>query len=541
MTTTDKVARELRHIEKQIDLLYKSNPLVNLPFATAAWHLLVTAEDEMLIQQRANRNRPDQIQLLSTEFATNLEYSMFWLYSTCNRSGQISPAYDNDLSEASIDLLKLGKKYASVVFAFTCASRGVFKLKLQGSTIQPEGNFFANLQYMAYNYLIDCYHAQRPLSLSNHEDYPTDGITHSLRIDGNRFRYKLNPRIVSDMVAFHKPTFDSMFTLPEKWHFSSYSLGEFRRVFEVICAIAHIHITARHIAISNNVDRLGDADSIYIENCDDLLRRVINYSRVSESVVRHILDDLAYGNERVEKPEPRLQPLIKLTPDSYAIVPHLWICMSAENSVTTLLNKHTSDRKAYLDYSKTKEEMMRDRIINRLTGKGLRTVYKGVPGLPDIDLAIISDVEKTALLLELKWFIAPVIARELTEKSKEIKKGISQVLKLRHAFANNSEPLLNKLEIDSSYRLEGAVVSENWIGDARVQSGEIPVIQSDHLIEKLCAENSLESAIEWLKARKYLPTEGEHFRVAEDTITIDNWTLNAPVVDIITRKAFLPL
>ena len=545
MTTPDKVTQELRNIENQIDCLYQSNPLVNLPFATAAWHLLTTAEEDMLIQQVISLNQRTGAQLLydvnmlSTEFATNLEYSMLWLHCTCTPGGQIPSVYDTELREASMDLLTLGKKYASVVFTFTCASRDVFKLKLQGSTIQPVGNVFDNLQYTAYNYLIDSYHAQILVSLANYGDYPIDAITHSLRIDDNSFRYKLNPRMVSDMVAFHQPTFDSMFSLPEEWKFTSYSLGEFRKVFEAICGISHIHTTARHIAMSRN--RVNEATIIYIECCDDFLRRIINYSRVSESVVRNILDDLTYGNKGIEKPEPRLQPLIKLTSNTYALVPNLWICMSAENSVTTLLNKCSSNRKAYLELTTRKEELMRNRIINRLTDASVRTVCGEVSGLPDVDLAIIRDAEKTALLLELKWFIAPVIAREIIEKSEEIEKGISQVRELECAFANNSEPLLNKLKIDSSYRLKGVVVSENWIGDARVQSAEVPVIQSDHLIERLNAVSPLQSTIEWLKARKYLPTEGEHFRVEEQAITIGDWTLNAPTVDILTREAFFPL
>lgn len=542
MTTIDRVTPELRNIERQIDCLYQSNPLVGLPFATAAWHLLATAEEEMLIQQLVRRNRLNDIHLLSTEFATNLEHSMLWLwlFRACNPGGQIPSSYDDELCEASMDLFSLGKKYASVVYTFTRAGRGVFGLELQGSTIQPVGNFFENLAYIAYNYLIDCYHAQQPLRLSNYENFPVDAIEHSLRIEENQFRCRLNPRIVSDMVAFHKPTFDGMFTLPAEWRFTSYSLGEFRKVFERICAISHIHIIARHIAMMKR-GRFGNADSIYIEKSDDFLRRIINYSRVSESAVRNILDDLTYGNRCINTPELRLQPLIKLTSDTYAVVPHLWICMSAENSVITLLNKWTSDREAYLEHANTKEEIMRDRIINRLADQGFRMVSENVPDLPDIDLAIISDIEKTALLLELKLFIAPAIARELNEKSKEIEKGISQVLKLKHAFANHSEALLKKLNIDPSYRLEGVVVSENWIGEAPVQSAEIPVIQSDHLIGKLKAVGTLESAIEWLRARKYLPTEGEHFAVGEETIAIGNWTLNAPTADTLLREAFFPL
>ena len=90
--------------------------------------------------------------------------------------------------------------------------------------------------------------------------------------------------------------------------------------------------------------------------------------------------------------------------------------------------------------------------------------------MSDIDLAIVNHSEKACLLLELKWFIAPTTAKERIHKSKRIKEGISQILKLKQAFMDNHKPLLEKLGIDSSYRLEGVVVSENWIGYGNVQS-----------------------------------------------------------------------
>ena len=47
------------------------------------------------------------------------------------------------------------------------------------------------------------------------------------------------------MKTYLRPLFDRMFLLPSEWEFSRYTLGEFRKVFEVICAIAHIHWKAR--------------------------------------------------------------------------------------------------------------------------------------------------------------------------------------------------------------------------------------------------------------------------------------------------------
>ena len=144
-------------------------------------------------------------------------------------------------------------------------------------------------------------------------------------------------------------------------------------------------------------------------------------------------------------------------------------------------------------------------------------------------------------MLELKWFIEPAEAREIIHKSKEIEKGICQMLELKRAFVNNNKFLFQKLNIDSSYRLEGVVVSENWIGNAEVQSPEVPVIRTDHLIEKLKATDNLQSTIEWLRDRKYLPKEGEHFKIIRRTYTIGKWYLKWYRLKSLTGDAFFPL
>ena len=70
------------------------------------------------------------------------------------------------------------------------------------------------------------------------------------------------------------------------------------------------------------------------------------------------------------------------------------------------------------------------------------------------------------------------------------------------------------------------MVSQNWIGYANVQSPEVPIIRADHLIAKLrMTAGSLQSTMEWLKNRKYLPKEGEHFKMVDGdaTTTIGGW------------------
>ena len=347
--------------------------------------------------------------------------------------------------------------------------------------------------------------------------------------------------MVADMKKYLEPLFDHMFLLPSDWEFSRYTLGDFRKVFEAICAMARIHWIARQLAGTLGCEHKGYLDSIYVLTYQELLKRVVRYSGLSDVKVKSIFDDLTYGNAGIERPNPALQPLIKLNADHYAIVPNIWMYTAAERNFISLVNKLPSEKEMYAKYVDEKENLMKERFKSQLLDRGFKTYSGNVAKLTDIDLAIVNHSEKACLLLELKWFIAPTTAHERINKSKEIKKGICQILKLKQAFAENHKPLLEKLNIDSSYSLEGAVVSENWIGYGNVQSPEVPVIRANHLRKKLETTDSLRSTMEWLKDREYLPKEGEHFTVHRPTTTIGNWTIKWYGIKSLTENAFFPL
>ncbi len=543
MNSTDGVSPELREVEKEIDSYYKSNPLLKLPFATAAWYLLSSAEEYMLNEQIGGLSRVQDIHNLGSDFITEIEHSMSWIYHACEQSGQISIARDNDLYKASKDLFELGRKYDWFIFAYTCASGKdrVLDLELQGSTIQPTGDFFASIEYEAYNILIDPREPEEARPFLNPEHFPVKAIKDSLKIEGDRFHYTLEPKIVADMKTYLHPLFDRMFILPSRWEFSRYTLGDFRKIFEVICAIAHIHWKAHKMAAKQGVIHKGYVDSLYMMTYGKLIRTVARYSGMSPIDVQGVLDDLTYGNSGITSPVPALQPLIKLNLKHYAIVPNIWICSAAERNFISLVNRLPSEKGIYEKYVNEKENLMKERIKTRLSGTDFKSYSGNVANLTDIDLAIVSHSEKACLLLELKWFIAPTTAQERINKSKEIKKGISQVLKLKQAFGDNYEPLLKRLNIDSRYRLEGIVVSENWIGSGNVQSPDIPVIRANHLIEKLKTTDSLQSTMEWLKYRKYLPKEGEHFTISKPKIRIGNWCLKWYGIQDHCPSVFFPL
>jgi hypothetical protein len=128
-------------------------------------------------------------------------------------------------------------------------------------------------------------------------------------------------------------------------------------------------------------------------------------------------------------------------------------------------------------------------------------------------------------LLELKSFISPAEPREIIDRSKEIRRGIEQINERKRQALSFRAPLDMVLGINQCYRLAWAVVSQNSVGAAHVQSIDIPVVNARHLTAKL-ARHKLTACCDWLNSRQHLPIEGVHYQKIEATETIAGWTLS---------------
>jgi hypothetical protein len=335
------------------------------------------------------------------------------------------------------------------------------------------------------------------------------------------------------------PLVKPKFTLPDDWAFEGYSVSEFRKVWMCLEAIAFLHHAARTIAIGRGIGGSMDAASVFTATHQELLRRIGRYSGVPEAALVALVKDLTYGGPGMEQPDPAIQPLIKFNDEQYGIMPQLLMASSSERNLTVLLNRLDRQQKHYNRLTSSKEEFMRERIAESLQSLGIRFRHGKIPGedgLPDFDLALIKDSERRCLVLELKWFIEPAEVRELLEKSEEIEKGISQLLLLRRALLHQSNSARSFLGIDSTYEVCFAVVSANSIGHYSVQHSDVPVVRESDLVSKLSSTDRLSDVVAWLSERRFLPTEGEDYRVVEQTVTIGQWSLEWPGIQLLVDR-----
>jgi hypothetical protein len=524
MRSLDKLAPDLAAVEADIDVEHLKNPLARLTFSQAAWYFLAFCEEMQFKHLEIDGVAGSQdLALHIDRLVNNMKMPLRWLRQSCKQDTQISGRVSGTYYQASWDLYKLADEFASFEAAYTYARAGIVTLHLQEDTIVPNLPFRQEALYEAYDRLI----LDDPTPLAVGVEAFFYNVAQTVTVSGERFKYRLNPRIVSQGLDALSPLHD-MYWLPESWHFPRYSFGEFRSVMSVLRVIAMIHHFARIVAARNGCVGLGHCDSVRLMSREELSNRLQRYTHLGAGIVDNVVRDATFAQSGIRNPDPAIQPLIQLSSDRIAISPALFLGIDVERNFTVLLNRLGPERKVYSQLCNDREHISRRRIIERLEPLTLRFWHGNVPGrsdLPDVDLAIIDDEQRACLVLELKAFIAPAEPREILEKSEEIQRGVSQIKNLQDAFRWDSKLLSQFLGNNDAYDVYFAVASESFIGTPDVQDESVPVIRSRHLIRRLLSEKSLPAVGKWLQARDYLPIEGQHFEVRDILASVGGWKI----------------
>jgi len=210
--------------------------------------------------------------------------------------------------------------------------------------------------------------------------------------------------------------------------------------------------------------------------------------------------------------------------------------------LVVLFNRFPEERNVYSKLVQEKESWLRQKIQTGINLPNIRYIHGKIEkksNLPDIDLAIVSDLERVAFIVELKWFIAPSEPREILEKSKEIEKGVSQALLLEEVAEKNPELLYGFLKIDKSYTKIFLVLSANFIGFDVSQHPNIPVVNVKHFMKKINTVKNFGIVSNWLKEREYLPKEERDYKYFEELLQIGQWKLKWYGIQPLRQEEFI--
>jgi len=522
MATGNAVTPELRRAEDRIDRAYLSNKLLSRPFGEAAWHYLAACEGRLILPLVAGSTSlildKQAMAALGDSAMTEAKWPLQWIWKSCREGGTLLQKHDREMFDAALALSKLSDDYLAFEAAYTYASIGVIGLKLDHNTIVPDRLLMRNARYEAYDRLVDG-GGDEILPQNDAQIQVAQQIDASLRLDGERFSYRLSPSLVrlaeraADVPLGPEPP------LPAHWTFSRYSVGDFQRWARVLQALCGIHVLARVLASHAGLRDWGFADSLIIMDRREFHQRMVQYTGLDEETIGALLEDHTFGSRGIRQPDPALQPLVPLLPDKLGIAPNLLLCSRLERNFAVLMNRIPEERTIYNSLSSDRESGSRARIINTLRPMRIRHWHGNVPGwdaASEVDLALVDETSRRCLILELKSFVGPAEIREIWERSQEIAEGIAQVRIRRRLVHTLGEALHSVLGIDETWKVELAVASESSVGGVYVQAKDVPVVRTPHLLRKIVRNGGLKGIGEWLRKRDYLPVEGRHYRVEEE-------------------------
>ena len=522
----DHVPAGIRAIEAQIDQLFKSNPLIQLPFTKAAWHLLAFTERKSIVAANMKSLNPSLYgdSILIDNFYDQTEDPLRWLWNSCSKGGAIPDLFDEKLNSSLQELAGLGLQYAPFAVVLTLASQGLVDLELEGTTIKSKPHSLTSMRHEAYGRLIQ---ESEPVQSYPHNDEFKTKIESSLRYSGDTFKLQLGRRLFEEASEVLSPMFDDIYRLPDDWQFARFSLIEFRRMASYLMVHAWLQYLANGLAFQHNSRKVCINCALIVLPEEKLIWNLMRYADARIDAARAFVDLLAYGNMGIQKPSIKQQPLVKVNHEDILIVPSLMMSNSLERNFTVLLNQIPSEQKIYSALVQKKEAILREKIQSRLEMPDLRFEHGKFPSkmrLPDVDLAVISDKEKAVLIVEIKWFISPSGPREMIDRTKEIQKGIDQVTKLENMFRQSPSLFYDKFNVDSTYDFLFCVFSENFTGMDQIHRPETPVVNAHHFIKMLNHRGSLREILIWLKQQDYLPVEGVHFKTEEMVIPVGDYT-----------------
>jgi hypothetical protein len=87
------------------------------------------------------------------------------------------------------------------------------------------------------------------------------------------------------------------------------------------------------------------------------------------------------------------------------------------------------------------------------------------------------------------------------------------------------QPLQRALGIDDTYDVTWEVASETSIGAPYVQSKDMPVVQTRHILDKLIGERQLAAVCDWLKSSGHLLIERTHYETLDFVARVGDWSL----------------
>ena len=530
---------KIRGIEKVIDGLHISHPAFYGTKAQVLFELLSAFQNLCsftLIYSTFNSLALRTI----TNYMDALNQALHWVEES--ELSNASDAIVFDISkERYLQCVSLLNDYAypySVICSgYIAYSRKRFVAEIDGNTV----TFDVSPDYNDYSWN-DILREMNDSSSDSFMDHlnlqkiieATSQLQENVSIQDQRLCYSLTKEIIDSFLDLANEQWNATKTLPPEWRFDFFSMDEYRKVWTCICALCFIHFSGNQ-AITNPKTRLQN--SLMVQSLDVLINFISSVNELDKRKIEKILNYITFDATKCNA-DIMYQPIIVLSNNIVIIAPMLFMGSRPERNLLALVSS-----KKDFEHSKevnNLEGIMVQEIESVITRSNtLKTAkHKKLGGhLPDIDFGLLDTTTNTALICELKWFLAADSSKEVYAREDEITHGCEQIESvMTYAMVNRSRFIKQVFDVDNGECVDlfCCVIARHNI---RSKHKYVPVIDLQKFKELLLTK-PVNNVFHIIRNREYDEPFPENASISHQVINYGDYTFKIPAIrfESIPRK-----
>lgn len=528
---------EIRALEARFDACADGHPLLERR-RSEAMTLFTAVADMKLVMAYVQGMDPQRLHAFGDGLINSLRHGYAWIQRGTEPGGVGAPEYSKIQLDEAKSLIDLADDYDLCWVIFPMAYRGLASLEQAEGVLTATHSWAEQPEYEAYNRLASVRPpAEDPTALV----FEFFDRVVTVAQGGGAIAHVVKDRgLLRAGLAAMEATLAGAFEVPDEWAFTSYTIGEFRRVAVALRTIAYAMLVARATRFVDG-DRTSVAPVTFARA--ELSRLLAELVDVERSRVKSILRTMTFGAlPGLREIDPALQPIVEAGGGRLLLPLAYHAHSSPERNHLVLLNRIENERDIYSRLVQGKESSLFDDLVAALPDGMHAARADPTSTRPEADLIVWSTAERRAFAVELKWFIRPAEIREVVERDEELAKGVKQARNLAEALRSD-EAWRQELwgSTSDEWVVEPLVISKNWIGYAHVQADDVPIVTEDHFLAKLRDCGSLSEVSSWLRDRGYLPVRDEDFRVVETETVLLDTRISWYGIDPIHRGEFRPV
>ncbi len=490
--------KEIEKLKQQLDSKINNLEIFKLSTEDAIVFLLKVFEDKCRFNSFKG-GRSEETEFIAREGVDGLNVLLPKVLDKCKSSGKIDLRNHDEKYQTTFDAIEFATHYYSIYTSgINLCDEDVYQLNIQGNDVKFKQTV-EDFLFDTNSQIISIHNKRKEVDRIK-KDVIDEEVEKRARIINNliskikktsdtEFEYEIS----SATVEYFKGVIKNVYK--HKWQFDTsinlgpYTINDASKIWDSLVLISIIHHFACYYSGTTGVG-LDCLPLVYEKNI--LIKKIKKYSKLSNKVVKNVLNDLIYTTKYKEI---FFQPLILIPRTRMVLItPHLFISSSQERNFMKLwAKKYVSIYDSQI--SKVKEgieknisKIFRDINTNKeLLVVSSKKIKEEGRDITDIDVAVINKKTNELMLIEVKWFLYPDSPFEVKGADRKLNKGISQ-LKLIEEYLSKDSNNINiifddkNLKINKIYKI---VLSMNTTGSYWIEDKKNKIFNYDTFIKIL--------------------------------------------------------